>query len=174
MSKSVEYSLKRARRRTLSLQVDRGGELVVRAPLYYPRFLIDQFVESKDQWITKRRAELLRPQPSPTAVFTVEELKSYLHAQLKYYGELMHLHPKGIRFTQVQSYWGTCSPTGVLSFNLSLRYTSKEAVSYVVVHELSHLRYRGHGIRFWQLVNSTFPEAVSMRRFLRLYSRHIL
>jgi len=167
MLKSVEYTLKRSRRRTLALQVNREGELVVHAPLLYPKFLIDQFVSSKERWVSKRRIELLRPQPTPTAILSIEELKDYINAQVKYYKDLMHLYPQGIRFTQVHSYWGTCNPKGVLSFNLSLRFTTLDAIKYVVVHELAHLRYRGHGVRFWQLVNATFPQANEMRRLLR-------
>lgn len=167
MSKTVDYQLTRSRRRTLTLQVNREGELVVHAPFLYPKFLIDQFVSSKERWISKRHAELSRPQPTPTAILSIEELKDYIHTQLKYYEDLMHLYPRSTRFAQVNSYWGTCNPKGVLSFNLSLRFTSLDAIKYVVVHELAHLRYRGHGVRFWQLVNSTYPQANEMRRFLR-------
>lgn len=169
----MSYTLVRARRRSLSLQVDKFGSVVVRAPRIYPKFLIDRFVASKTTWIAKRRAELARPVTPLTEHFSSEQLQDFIRQQVKHYGSLMELTPGSLRFTQVQSYWGTCSPTGVLSFNLALRFTPPEAVTYVVVHELAHLRYRGHGKRFWQLVNLTFPQSGKMRKFLRLIHRTI-
>jgi len=173
MSKSVEYILTRSRRRTLALQVNREGELVVHAPLLYPKFLIDQFVSSKERWISKRRAEQKQPLATPKAILSSEELKTFVDKQVSYYSDKMRLYPHSTRFAQVNSYWGTCNPKGVLSFNLSLRFTSLDAINYVVVHELAHLRYRGHGVRFWQLVNATFPQANEMRRLLRQSSHAI-
>lgn len=163
----MNYTLVRSRRRTLSLQVNKTGEVVARAPRIYPKFLIDHFVASKTTWIAKRRAELARPVTPPTEHFSSEQLQDFIRQQVEHYGSLMDLTPGPLRFTQVQSYWGTCSPTGVLSFNLALRFTPPEAVTYVVVHELAHLRYRGHGLRFWKLVNSIYPPASAMRAALR-------
>lgn len=167
----MSYTLVRSRRRTLSLQVNQAGEVVARAPLFYPKFLIDSFVETKSRWISKRRAELSRPTAARTEYFSAEQLREFVHQQVAHFGPLMRLTPHSLRFTQVQSYWGTCSPAGVLSFNLALRFTPPEAVTYVVVHELAHLRYRGHGMRFWKLVNTTYPPASTMRSVLRKIGR---
>ena len=169
----MSYNLIRARRRTLSLQVNQVGEVVARAPLYYPKFLIDRFINEKSAWISKRRVELARPAPTPTEYLTIDQLQAFVHEQVAHYQEIMRLTPSSIRFTRVTSYWGTCSPTGILSFNLNLRFAPPEAVIYVVVHELAHLRYRGHGKRFWQLVNQTYPKAKNMRHLLRQHSRVI-
>jgi len=83
----------------------------------------------------------------------------------------MDLHHTGLRFTTVKTYWGTCAPSGILSFNLNLIYTPKEAVSYVIVHELAHLRWKGHGKRFWAMVVKYYPETKRMRALLRKIPR---
>lgn len=87
------------------------------------------------------------------------------------YRKVMGVRPTGLRFTNVRTYWGTCAPNGVLSFNLALRYTPKEAVSYVVVHELAHLRWRGHGKRFWDMVVKYYPKTKEARKILRSIPR---
>lgn len=161
------YTLIRARKRTLSLQVNRAGELIVRSPLFLPKFLIDQFVESKTNWIKKRLLELKRPVLPQKTYFTPASLQAYIKSEVVKYADSMHLRPGGLRFTQVNSYWGTCSPKGVLSFNLALRFAPPSAVSYVVVHELAHLRWKGHGQRFWDLVKKYYPQTPAMRTLLR-------
>ena len=169
----MNYTLIRARKRSLSLQVNAEGGVVARAPLYYPKFLIDRFVDSKSAWIAKRRSDLESPKPRAVAHFAPAQLELFIQRAVAKYAPLMHLTPKNIRFTQVTSYWGTCSPSGVLSFNRSLRYGPPELVTYVVVHELAHLRWHGHGMRFWELVNKTYPPAMAMRKLLRRLSRAI-
>ena len=47
--------LVRSRRRTIGLLVDKDGRVVVRAPLNAPLALINQFVNSKQDWIEKRK-----------------------------------------------------------------------------------------------------------------------
>lgn len=165
------YTLIRSLRRTVSLQVKRGGEVVVRAPHLYPKYLIDRFVASKAKWLEKRLSEQIKPKVKLVSFCSEAELKKLIHQHVAHYSSLMSLTPRSLRFTRVRTYWGSCSPTGVISFNLKLVETSPKAVEYVVVHELAHLRWRGHGVRFWDLVNKYYPQANEIRRLLRQHPR---
>lgn len=169
----MQYTLIRARKRTLSLQVSPAGELIARAPYLMPKFLIDRFVEEKSGWISKRIKEIAKPVPAKIEHFSEDNLKKYIESELAKYSDLMKLSPSGLRFTRVHTYWGTCAPSGILSFNLSLRYTPKEAVSYVVVHELAHLQWKGHGKRFWAMVEKYYPRTKEMRKLLRSIPRSL-
>ncbi len=55
----MSYTLIRSDRRTISLQLTREGRVVVRAPRRCSRSDIDEFVESKSDWIERHRRELL-------------------------------------------------------------------------------------------------------------------
>lgn len=169
----MQYTLIRARKRTLSLQVGKDGEVIARAPYLMPKFLIDRFVEEKSSWISKRIKEMSKPVPKKVEYFSESELKQYIESEVNKYSALMGLYPSGLRFTHVHTYWGTCAPSGILSFNLALRYTPKEAVSYVVVHELAHLRWKGHGKRFWDMVEKYYPKTKEMRKLLRSIPRSL-
>lgn len=48
----------RANRASISIQITRGGEVVVKAPKLLPKFLIDQFVSSKKDWIEESLAKI--------------------------------------------------------------------------------------------------------------------
>lgn len=168
---SHQYTLIRSFRHTVSLQVKTGGELVVRAPRLYPKYLIDKFVVSKRRWIAKRLKEQDKTVVKPVSFCSEEELKVLINNCVSHYSIVMSLTPRSLRFTHVRTYWGSCAPTGVISFNLKLVETSPEAVEYVVVHELAHLRWRGHGIRFWDLVKKYYPKTNEIRAYLRQLPR---
>jgi hypothetical protein len=167
----MQYTLIRARKRSLSLQVTSSGELVARAPFFMPKFFIDRFIDGKKSWVEKRLKELAKSSIPKVEHFSETELQTYLEFEIKKYSKLMKLSPSGLRYTHVHTYWGTCAPSGVLSFNMALRLAPPSAVSYVVVHELAHLRWKGHGQRFWALVEKYYPETKAMRKLLRSIPR---
>ena len=49
--KNMDYTLIRSARKTISIQLRAGGEVVVRAPSRMPKRDIEQFLESKRGWI---------------------------------------------------------------------------------------------------------------------------
>ncbi len=169
----MKYKLTRSRRFSVSLQITATGHLVVRAPYLYPTYLLDRFVESKKDWIAKRKLEQQKVAPKPKRFITDLELELLIKKLVAKYSKKMELNPSSIRFTKVKTYWGSCSPTGVVSFNLKLAYTNANVVEYVVVHELTHLRWRGHGPRFWNMVEKYYPQTKEIRAFLRTIPRSL-
>lgn len=167
----MQYTLIRSLRRTVSLQLKTSGEIVVRAPHLYPKYLIDKFVKSKSKWLEKRLNEQAKTRVEPTKFCTEEELKELVKQLVTHYSAVMSLTPRALRFTNVRTYWGSCGPTGVISFNLKIVETSPQVVEYVVVHELAHLRWRGHGVRFWELVKKHYPHVDKIRKELRHFPR---
>ena len=106
----MQYTLIRARKRSLSLQVTSSGELVARAPLFMPKFLIDRFIDGKKSWVAKRLKELSKPVQPKIEHFTEVELQKYIESEIEKYSKIMGLRPTGLRYTHVHTYWGTCAP----------------------------------------------------------------
>jgi predicted metal-dependent hydrolase len=77
----------------------------------------------------------------------------------------LEVHQMSIRDQRTR--WGSASRRGTLSFNWRLVMCPPEILDYVVVHELAHLRYAGHGPRFWSLVARHYPDSAAARRWLR-------
>jgi hypothetical protein len=63
--------------------------------------------------------------------------------------------------------WGSCSPTGALSFNWRLLLAHEPVLDYVVVHEACHLKVADHSPRFWALVERHCPDWRDHARWLR-------
>lgn len=78
-----------------------------------------------------------------------------------------------IRISSAKYTWGSCSPKNDLSFTWRLAMTPPEVLDYIVVHELSHIRHKNHGKRFWQHVERYCPEHKKLRAWLEEYN-HLL
>ena len=63
--------------------------------------------------------------------------------------------------------WGSASSSGAIRLNWRLMHLSPALIDYVVVHELSHLRFMDHSPRFWATVQSVMPEHAALRRQLK-------
>ncbi|HEX5466094.1 MAG TPA: SprT family zinc-dependent metalloprotease [Candidatus Limnocylindrales bacterium] len=87
------------------------------------------------------------------------------------------VEPRRLSVRDQRSRWGSASRRGTISFSWRLILAPAAVLDYVVVHELAHLRYFGHGPRFWALVRRHVPEADVHRRWLRTHDadlRHAL
>lgn len=63
--------------------------------------------------------------------------------------------------------WGSCSPTGALSFNWRLLLAPESVLDYVVWHEVCHLEAMDHSPRFWALLARRCPSYREQVRWLR-------
>lgn len=51
----IAYKLISSLRKTLAIELNRNGELIVKAPLFLPRKKIEQFIIEKEKWIIKKQ-----------------------------------------------------------------------------------------------------------------------
>lgn len=60
---------------------------------------------------------------------------------------------------RMKTKWGSCNPsTRHLWFNVELAKKNPMCTEYIVVHEMAHLRARGHGEPFTQLMDRILPD----------------
>ena len=62
--------------------------------------------------------------------------------------------------------WGSCDRTGTIRLNWRIIQAPMALVDYVVVHELVHLQYRGHGRDYWRAVGRVMPDYERRRESL--------
>jgi predicted metal-dependent hydrolase len=54
--------------------------------------------------------------------------------------------------------WGSLSANGKMILNRDLIKAPRECISYVILHELCHLRYNNHSTSFYKLLESLLPD----------------
>ena len=55
-----------------------------------------------------------------------------------------------------QKRWGSCNQRGTIRLNWRIIQAPMRLIDYVVVHELVHLRHRGHSRSYWQAVGAGY------------------
>ena len=73
------------------------------------------------------------------------------------YTPMIGVQPGRITIKDMKSRWGSCGKTGDINLNLRLIHLPRNALEYVVIHELCHLKYRSHSKKFWLIVESVMP-----------------
>lgn len=168
-----KYRLIRARRKTMSLRVLDDGVLEVRSPLFVSRKTIDNFVLSHTAWIDKQRIRKKQRSAEHEALTKeiIDELKlkakEILPKKVQYYSALMGLKPNSVKITSAKKRFGSCSGKGGICFSYLLMLYPDNAIDYVVVHELAHLKHHNHSKQFYDLVRRYMPDYKQREKILK-------
>jgi predicted metal-dependent hydrolase len=79
------------------------------------------------------------------------------------------LRYRRVRISDARRRWGSCSPTGTLSFHWKLMLAPEPVGRYLVAHELAHLDVKNHSKRFWARVGELCPGYAEQERWLRRF-----
>lgn len=166
MNTLPEYTLIRSDRKSLSVEVRQDASVVVRAPRRLAKARIEEFVRSRAGWIEEHREKMRLRALSPTrAPLTEDEIRvlyekaaTVLPEKVRYWSALMGVTPTGIRITGAEKRFGSCSGRNSLCFSYRLMRFPEEAIDYVVVHELAHIRHHDHSGNFYAFVARFLPD----------------
>ena len=157
------FFLVRSRRKTLSIQLKPDGSLLVRAPFASQTVRIEEFVRSHRDWIEKNREKLRqRPAPLPLTPEKEKELRRLTRERVlprvPYWSARVGAVPRKTQISPALKRWGSCNSKGTVSLSLMLGEQEEDAVDYVIVHELAHIRHKNHGREFYRFVASILPD----------------
>ena len=169
----ISYRLVRSDRKTMGLEITRDMEVLVRAPRWVSAAQIDRFVQSHRQWILRKLA-VRQDRVTIHSNLTEEQLatltqqaETVIPGRVAHFAAIMGLWPTGVRISRARSRFGSCSPKDKLAFSCCLMLYPPEAIDYVVVHELAHIRHKNHGAEFWKTVGETLPDYRQRIKLLR-------
>ncbi len=173
---SIPYTLiKSDNRRSVSVQMKPGGEMIVKIPYYVTMRMLKDFLYEKQEWIYTNYVESLTK--SPSSVRKQEDLSQVnaykkqarlvITNRVQYYSQFTKNYYHTISIRDQKTRWGSCSGKGNLSFNWRLILAPPEILDYVVVHELCHLTHLNHSKDFWNMVGNILPDYKIRRKWLK-------
>ena len=116
---------------------------------------------------------LVRPDDTPEKrlallnSFYRAALQAQIERQLPIWEERSGLHPSSFQIKNMTTRWGTCNTrTKKIWFNLQLAKQPSVCLDYIIAHELTHLRYGGHGADFKAFLTRLMPDWPEIRKQL--------
>ena len=177
-SELIPYHIIRSGRRTLCIEVNADGAVLVRAPYLTGSAEIQRFVASRQDWILRSKA-LIRERRQAEDAFAVPpippaDVRALAARALREipprtarYAALLHVTYGRITIRNQTTLWGSCSARGSLSFNCLLMLMDQRIIDYVIVHELCHRLEMNHSARFWAEVERILPDYRERRQWLK-------
>lgn len=169
-----EYKLVRSKRKSLSVEVNKKLEVVVRAPYLLPKFTIESFVKSKEEWIENAILKMRAKLENAPIDLGADELKllkkkakEILPQKVEFYSSIMGLVPTAVKITSAKTRFGSCSGKNSICFSCRLMRYPEAAIDYVVVHELAHIKHKNHGKSFYALIEKYMPDYKERQKLLK-------
>ncbi|MCR5698397.1 MAG: M48 family metallopeptidase [Treponemataceae bacterium] len=168
--------MEKSRRRSLSIHIENDGSVVVKSPLGTPAIYIEQFVQKQTKWILKTQEKIQRqrelalsmgPLSEKDLKAVKEKARFIIPMKVEHYAQLLGVTYGKISLKLQKTRWGSCSRDGNLNFNYLLVLMPEEILDSVVVHELCHRKHMNHSKKFYEEIESVFPDYKRCDRWLK-------
>ncbi|PDW14274.1 metalloprotease [Helicobacter pylori] len=176
--------------KTLSLNITPSLEVILKMPNSCPQVRASAFLKEQEAWLKKtllamqEKYSLLRSclntykdkilvfdEVKNANDYTLTELKkilkTYLERKLPLIAQKMQTSYTGFNIRNNAKVLGSCSYHNRLSFALLLVCAQKEAIDYVIIHELAHTIHKNHSQNFWRCVQIFCPNYRALREHLK-------
>ncbi|PDX49211.1 M48 family metallopeptidase [Helicobacter pylori] len=176
--------------KTLSLNITLSLEVILKMPNSCSQARASAFLKEQEAWLKKtllsmqEKHSLLhsRLETYQNKILIFDEvknandytltdlkkiLKTYLEQQLPLIAQKMQTSYTHFSIRNNAKVLGSCSYHNRLSFALLLVCTQKEAIDYVIIHELAHTIHKNHSKNFWRCVQIFCPNYRALREHLK-------
>ncbi|WP_187900144.1 M48 family metallopeptidase [Helicobacter pylori] len=176
--------------KTLSLNITPSLEVILKMPNSCPQARANAFLKEQEAWLKKtlsamqEKYSLLRSrlETYQNKILVFDEvknandytltdlkkiLKTYLERKLPLIAQKMQTSYTGFNIRNNAKVLGSCSYHNRLSFALLLVCAQKEAIDYVIIHELAHTIHKNHSKNFWRCVKIFCPNYRALREHLK-------
>ncbi|GAA7441050.1 M48 family metallopeptidase [Helicobacter pylori] len=176
--------------KTLSLNITPSLEVILKMPDSCPQARANAFLKEQEAWLRKtflamqEKYSLLhsRLETYQNKILVFDEvknandytltdlkkiLKTYLEQKLPLIAQKMQTSYTHFGIRNNAKVLGSCSYHNRLSFALLLICAQKEAIDYVIIHELAHTIHKNHSKNFWRCVKIFCPNYQTLRNHLK-------
>ncbi|WQS63772.1 M48 family metallopeptidase [Helicobacter pylori] len=191
MLDNVPITIQKSKKiKTLSLNITPSLEVILKMPDSCPQARANAFLKEQEAWLKKTLLAMqekhsllhLRLNTYKDKILVFDEvknandytltdlkkiLKTYLERKLSLIAQKMQTSYTGFSVRNNAKVLGSCSYHNRLSFALLLVCAQKEAIDYVIIHELAHTIHKNHSQNFWRCVKTFCPNYRALREHLK-------
>ncbi|WQX47172.1 M48 family metallopeptidase [Helicobacter pylori] len=191
MLDNVPITIQKSKKiKTLSLNITPSLEVILKMPDSCSQARANAFLKEQEAWLKKtflamqEKHSLLRSRLNTykNKILVFDEvknandytltdlkkiLKTYLERKLPLIAQKMQTSYTGFSVRNNAKVLGSCSYRNRLSFALLLVCAQKEAIDYVIIHELAHTIHKNHFKNFWRCVQIFCPNYRALREHLK-------
>ncbi|NHB02605.1 M48 family metallopeptidase [Helicobacter pylori] len=176
--------------KTLSLNITPSLEVILKMPNSCSQDRASAFLKEQESWLKKTLSAMqekhsllhanLEKYKNKILVFdemknandyTLTDLKkilkTYLEQKLPLIAQKMQTSYTHFGIRNNAKVLGSCSYHNRLSFALLLVCAQKEAIDYIIIHELAHTIHKNHSQNFWRCVKTFCPNYRALRDHLK-------
>ncbi len=176
--------------KTLSLNITPSLEVILKMPVSCSQARANAFLKEQEAWLKKTLSAMqekysllhanLEKYKNKILIFdemknandyTLTELKkilkTYLEQKLPLIAQKMQTAYTHFSIRNNAKVLGSCSYHNRLSFALLLVCAQREAIDYVIIHELAHTIHKNHSKNFWRCVQIFCPNYRTLRERLK-------
>ena len=158
----LNYEIKYSKIKNIYIQI-KDGRVIVKAPKRVNKKEIEKIIQQKSEWIQKSiEKEKKKQEKEPR--YKKEEFKNIVEKNANELIKETGLVPNKITIKQIKYAWGSCTSKKNITINLELIKYSQQAIRYVILHELCHIKHMNHSKEFWNLVEKYMPEYKKIKK----------
>ena len=190
--KEIKYEIIKSKIKNVYIHI-KDGKVVVTAPKKVKDEEIKKVVEEKKKWIYEKLENASKEKYKPGCKVSI--LGKEYPLKIKYFKQsvsniyiddvYMKIAEKEVpmameivtrivgikrnkyRIRKIKSAWGTCSANKNITINSYLMKYDRNAIQYVVLHEICHLKYMNHSEEFWNMVEKYMKNYKEVRKKLK-------
>ncbi len=170
---SVSCEIVRSKRKTAAFSITKDGRLLLRIPFWVSDREANRLVEENQDKLIRliqrwKTAQNVLPDYRDEDIPRLKEMASQkLPPRVEYWSKRMGLTPSAVKITSAKSRFGSCNKRGGICFSCYLMLYPDDAIDYVIVHELCHLRHLNHSAHFYRLLAHYLPDYKNREAILK-------
>ena len=164
----IQYTvIKSKRRKTSEIRVDEKG-VEIRTPFYKKDSDVQKIIHDQKHWIYKKQLLFKDRKKKRKRVYKTKLKDTYLEKRTQKLASKIGLTPSKIVVKPLKNRWGSLTEKGVITLNSNLLKAPKDVIDYIIIHELCHLKIKGHSQNFWNFVAKFEPNYPEKKNWLEI------
>jgi len=164
--KILGYEVHRKKVKNINLRIKPNMEVYISVPMNLHRDYIENFIRSKEEWI---KSVLKKVEDVKEEQKGLEYKNGEIHKFLgKEYNLIVRTgnfnvvrldeHVEKVAIKPMKTRWGSCNYVKkYINLNTELIKRTPFEIEYVILHELTHLKYPNHGKGFYNYIERYMP-----------------